>query len=75
VFLTSALHVPYKEIVRISSPLIADNWKKREMEKMKELYTQVSSLALVIGLGFFLLIWSNIDFLFSFFILIILWIF
>ena len=74
-FLTSALHVPYKEIVRISSPLIADNWKKREMEKMKELYTQVSSLALVIGLGFFLLIWSNIDFLFSFFILIILWIF
>ena len=33
---------------------------------MKELYTQVSSVALVIGLGSFLLIWSNIDFLFSF---------
>ena len=55
-----------KAIVRISSPLIADHWKKREMEKMKELYTQVSSVALVIGLGSFLLIWSNIDFLFSF---------
>jgi O-antigen/teichoic acid export membrane protein len=66
VFLTSALQVPYKAIVRISSPLIADHWKKREMEKMKELYTQVSSVALVIGLGSFLLIWSNIDFLFSF---------
>lgn len=57
-FLTSALQVPYKAIVRISSPLIADHWKKRETDKMKELYTQVSSVALVIGLGSFLLIWS-----------------
>lgn len=66
VFLSSALQVPYKAIVRISSPLIAEHWKKREMEKMKELYTKVSSVALVIGLGSFLLIWVNIDFLFSF---------
>lgn len=66
VFLTSALSVPYKSIIRISSPLVADYWKHREMEKMSELYQKVSSVALLIGLGSFIWIWLNIDFLFSF---------
>jgi O-antigen/teichoic acid export membrane protein len=66
VFLTSALLVPYKSIIRISSPLVADYWKRREMLKMKELYQKVSSVSLVIGLGAFVWVWLNIDFLFSF---------
>jgi len=66
VFLTSALQVPYKSLVRVSSPLVSEFWKSREMEKMKALYTKVSSVSLVIGLGLFLLVWINIDFLFSF---------
>lgn len=66
IFLTSAISVPYKSIIRISSPLVADYWKHREMEKMKELYQKVSSVALLIGLGSFVWIWINIDFLFSF---------
>lgn len=66
VFLTSALSVPYKSIIRISSPLVAEYWKSRELEKMKELYQKVSSVALIIGFGSFVWIWMNIDFLFSF---------
>ena len=66
VFLTSALQVPYKSLVRVSSPLVSEYWKNREMDKMKDLYTRVSSVSLVIGLGLFLLVWVNIDFLFSF---------
>lgn len=66
IFLTSAISVPYKSIIRISSPLVADYWKHRELEKMKELYQKVSSVALLIGLGSFVWIWINIDFLFSF---------
>lgn len=66
VFLSSALQVPYKSIVRISSPLIADYWKQRQLGKMKELYQKVSSVSLVIGLGSFIIVWVNIDFLFSF---------
>lgn len=66
VFLASALQVPYKSIIRISSPLIADHWKHRELDKMKALYTKVSSVSLVIGLFSFSIIWLNIDYLFSF---------
>ena len=36
------------------------------MDKMKDLYTRVSSVSLVVGLGLFLLVWVNVDFLFSF---------
>ena len=66
IFLTSALQVPYKSLIRVSSPLIAEYWKQRDFTKMKELYRQVSSVSLVIGLGLFLMVWMNIDFLFSF---------
>lgn len=66
VFLASALQVPYKSVLRVSSPLVADHWKRREMDKMQSLYTKVSSVSLVIGLAPFLVIWLNIDFLFSF---------
>ncbi|WP_430406613.1 polysaccharide biosynthesis C-terminal domain-containing protein [Fluviicola sp.] len=66
IFLTSVLQVPYKSITRVSAPMVSDYWKHREMDKMKELYTKVSSVSLVIGLSMFLLCWVNIDFLFSF---------
>lgn len=66
VFLTSAVQVPFRSITRVSSPLIADYWKHRQMDEMKELYRDVSSVSLVIGLSAFLWIWLNIDFLFSF---------
>lgn len=66
VFLTSALQVPYRSLIRISSPLIPKYWKSREIVKMKDLYSKVSSVSLVIGLGLFILVWVNIDFIFSF---------
>lgn len=66
IFLASALQVPYKSLVRISSPMIADCWKHRQMDKMKELYTKVSSVSLFIGLAIFCVIWMNIELLFGF---------
>lgn len=66
VFLTSALQVPFKSIARVSTPLISDYWKHRDMARMKDLYQKVSSVSLVIGLAMFILVWVNIDFLFSF---------
>jgi O-antigen/teichoic acid export membrane protein len=66
VFLAGAILVPYKSLHRVSVPLISDYWKHREMGKMQELYIKFSSVSLVIGLVFFLLIWLNIDPLFSF---------
>jgi O-antigen/teichoic acid export membrane protein len=66
VFLTSAIQVPYKSLIRVSSPLISEHWKNRNFSGMKLLYRQVSSVSLVIGLGLFICVWVNIDFLFSF---------
>jgi len=66
VFLASALQVPYKSIIRISSPLVADYWKHREFDKMKELYQKVSSVSLLLGLGPFVMVWTNVEFFFSF---------
>ncbi len=66
VFLTSAIQVPYRSVLRISSPLVAEYWKSREINKIQELYTKVSSTGLVIGLSAFCILWMNIDFLFSF---------
>lgn len=65
-FLTSAIQVPYRSIVRISSPLLADYWKSRDLVRMKALYTDVSSVSLILGLSAFCVLWMNIDLLFSF---------
>ena len=65
-FLASALQVPYKSIIRVSSPLVSEYWKNRQVEEIQSLYVKVSSVALTIGLGLFLITWLNIDFLFSF---------
>ena len=65
-FLVSAIQVPYKSLLRISTPLVAEYWKSKELDKMSDLYKKVSSFALVIGLGSFVFLWLNIDFLFSF---------
>ena len=66
VFLASAIQVPYKAIIRVSSPLVAEYWKSKDMIAMEDIYKKVSSVSLVIGLGSFMILWLNIDYLFSF---------
>jgi O-antigen/teichoic acid export membrane protein len=64
-FLTSALQVPYRSLIRIASPIIPVYWKERQMEKMELLYKDMSGVNLVIGLFMFLTIWVNRVVLFS----------
>ena len=66
IFLTSALMIPYRSIVRVGSPLVSVYWKNKDLHKMKELYQRISSVSLFIALFLFLLIWMNINDLFSF---------
>jgi len=65
-FLTSALMIPYRSIIRVSSNLIPGYWKNKEMNKMNELYQKVSSVSLFIALTLFLFVWININDLFYF---------
>jgi O-antigen/teichoic acid export membrane protein len=66
IYLTSALQIPYKSLFRVSSPLIPQYWKDKNLKKMKELYQNVSSISLIIAFFMFLLIWVNRVELFSF---------
>lgn len=58
VYLVNALQVPYKSLVRISSPLVAKYWKEKDMKEMSLLYKKFSSVNLVIGMIMFLFIWT-----------------
>ncbi|HLP54260.1 MAG TPA: polysaccharide biosynthesis C-terminal domain-containing protein [Fluviicola sp.] len=59
IYIVSGLQIPYKSLIRISSPFVAKYWKERDMVKMKDLYTRVSSIGLVIGAFVFLCFWAN----------------
>jgi O-antigen/teichoic acid export membrane protein len=64
-YLIRAVMIPYGSIMRVSSPVVAQNWKDRDMVKMNELYKRVSSVTLFIGLFLFLGTWVSIDEIFS----------
>jgi O-antigen/teichoic acid export membrane protein len=66
IFITSVLLIPYRSIVKVSSPVVAEHWKARSMDKMEKLYHSASDSNLVIGGGLFLLLWVNIDSIFLF---------
>ncbi|MCJ8290074.1 MAG: polysaccharide biosynthesis C-terminal domain-containing protein [Crocinitomicaceae bacterium] len=64
-YIIRALMIPYAAIMRVSSPIVAQYWKDRDMVKMNELYKRVSSVTLFIGLFLFLGTWVSIDEIFS----------
>jgi O-antigen/teichoic acid export membrane protein len=66
IFLTSALMIPYRSLLRIGSAFVPYYWKDRDMGKMQILYQKISSVSLLIGLLMFSFIWINIKELFSF---------
>jgi O-antigen/teichoic acid export membrane protein len=66
VFLGSALLVPHRSLIRISAPLVSEYWKRKDMVEMNELYKKTGSVFLFVGLASFLIIWLNIDLIFSF---------
>jgi O-antigen/teichoic acid export membrane protein len=66
IYLSSALLIPYRSIIRITSPLIADYWKDKNRFKMQDLYQKVSSISLILGSFMFLIIWINRIEIFSF---------
>ena len=66
VYLTNALQIPFKSLMRISYPLIPIYWKKKDLKSMDSLYKKTSSISLVVALFMFSIVWINIEQLFSF---------
>jgi len=66
VFVTSVMLIPYRSMLRVSGPIVAQLWRLKDLVKMDILYKKASSGNLVVGAGLFLLLWINIDSLFQF---------
>jgi O-antigen/teichoic acid export membrane protein len=66
IYLTSAIQIPFKSLMRVSNPLVPQYWKEKNMNKMSNLYKKTSSISLMIALFMFLIVWCNIDGLFSY---------
>lgn len=65
-FMTSAILVPGKSILKIAQPQVAEFWKESDMIGMKKLYQNVTMINLIVGLLLFVGIWANIDNLYDF---------
>jgi len=65
-FIAAVMLIPYRSLIRVASPLVAQYWKNREMKKMDALYKKVTLINMVLGCLLFLGLWINIDNIFSF---------
>jgi O-antigen/teichoic acid export membrane protein len=65
-FMTSAILVPGRSILKIAYPQVADFWKDKDLKGMGSLYQNVTMINLIVGLLLFIGIWANIDNLFDF---------
>lgn len=66
IFITTVLLIPYRSIIKVSTPLVSGYWKERALAKMEDVYIRASESNIVIGGGLFLLLWVNIDSVFYF---------
>lgn len=64
-YMAFVIEIPGRSIVPISSPVAAAALKQNDFEKANQLYKQVSLHQLMAGSILFLLIWINIDNIFS----------
>ncbi|MFO7873633.1 MAG: polysaccharide biosynthesis C-terminal domain-containing protein [Bacteroidales bacterium] len=64
VFVVSVMLIPYRSMVKVSAPLVADYWKKRAITEIQQLYRKAAAGNMVVGSIVFLLLWVNLDTLF-----------
>ncbi|MHA6247646.1 lipopolysaccharide biosynthesis protein [Pontibacter sp. CAU 1760] len=65
-FMTSAILVPAKSILKIAYPQVADFWKDNDLGRMAALYQNVTMVNLIVGLLLFIGLWANIDNIYAF---------
>ncbi|MDN4754018.1 polysaccharide biosynthesis C-terminal domain-containing protein [Porphyromonadaceae bacterium W3.11] len=64
-FIVAVIEMPSRSILAMTSPLVSDALYQGDLNKTEELFRKVSSQQLLIGSLLFMLIWLNIDFIFS----------
>jgi O-antigen/teichoic acid export membrane protein len=66
VYFTSIMMVSAKTFYRVTAPVVADYWKEDKKVGLNRLYKNVSLINTLAGGFLFVLIWANLDELFSF---------
>ncbi len=64
-FIANTIDVPSRALFNITAPIVSKAWKENNLAEIRDLYTRSSINLFVIGAFFFLLIWLNVDDLFS----------
>lgn len=65
VFVCEFIDVPRKAIGQISSPLISKAWNEKDLPYLTDLYQKSSLVQYIAGLGLLLLIWLNVNDIYS----------
>lgn len=65
-YMTTVMLIPYRSMLKISGPLVAQHWKSGDMGAMEKLYKQVTSVNTLMGVFIFVGLWSCRNALFSF---------
>ena len=64
-YMVSAMLIPYRSMVKVATPVVTNLWKERDMEGMRRISREMSLVNLIVGSFLFLLIWVNLDNIFS----------
>ena len=60
-YMATLIQVPQRSIASIATPVMAQAWKDKDVDKIGEIYKKSAILQLVAALFIFLFIWLNID--------------
>lgn len=64
-YMVSAMMIPNRSVIKVSTPIVANLWKERDMTRMQGMHREVSLMNLIVGCYIFLAIWINLDNIFS----------
>ena len=57
----SMIQIPARSIIRITTSVISESWKKNDLENIRNIYRQSCLNQLIIGLFLLIALWVNID--------------
>ena len=66
IFLAGVISIPTNAINTIVQPIVAQAWKEQDTDQIQELYSKASLNLLIAGVFILILIWANIDSLYTF---------
>ena len=64
-YMVAAMLTPYRSMIKVATPVVTNLWKERDMEGMRRISREMSLVNLIVGSFLFLLIWVNLDNIFS----------